>query len=137
MEHYQYLNKFIRYLEGERNLSSYTVRNYRTDLNSYFDFLEDNGLYDLAEIGGKEIKNLLRKYVAWLTTERSIQVTNNQVKHGHDMRSVARKISVLRTFYRFLVREGWLETTPWPDSASPNSTGSFPSSCLLRMLPPS
>ena len=79
MEHNQYLNKFIQYLEGERNLSSYTVRNYRTDLNSYFDFLEDNGTYDLAEIGGKEIKNLLRKYVAWLTTERSIQVTNTRL----------------------------------------------------------
>ena len=126
MEHYQYLNKFIRYLEGERNLSSYTVRNYRTDLNSYFDFLEDNGLYDLAEVGGKEIKNLLRRYVAWLTTERSIKVTNNQVKHGHDMRSVARKISVLRTFYRFLVREGWLETNPVARLRLPKLDRKFP-----------
>ena len=64
-----YLDKFILYLEGERNLSPYTVRNYRTDLIPYFDFLEDNDIYDLGDVD----RNVLRKYVAWLTTERSIR----------------------------------------------------------------
>ena len=117
-----YLDKFILYLEGERNLSPYTVRNYRTDLIPYFDFLEDNDIYDLGDVD----RNVLRKYVAWLTTERSIRVTNSLVKHGHDMRSVSRKISVLRTFYRFLVREGWLETNPVARLRLPKLDKKFP-----------
>ena len=120
MEHY--LDKFILYLEGERNLSPYTVRNYRTDLIPYFDFLEDNEIYDLGDVD----RNVLRKYVAWLTTERSIRITNSLVKHGHDMRSVSRKISVLRTFYRFLVREGWLETNPVARLRLPKLVKKFP-----------
>ena len=120
MEHH--LDKFIQYLEGERNLSPYTVRNYRTDLIPYFDFLEDRDIYDLADVD----RNVLRQYVAWLTTERSIRVTNNQVKHGHDMRSVSRKISVLRTFYRFLVREGLLETNPVARLRLPKLDKKFP-----------
>ena len=42
----QYLAKFIQHLEGERNLSPYTVRNYRTDLAPFFQFVEaeDHGI---------------------------------------------------------------------------------------------
>ena len=118
----QYLKKFIQYLEGERNLSPYTVRNYRTDLLPYFDFLEDNGIHDLADVD----RNVLRQYVAWLTTERSIRVTNETVKHGHDVRSVSRKISTLRTFYRYLVREGWLESNPVARLRLPKQERRFP-----------
>ena len=116
------LDKFILHLEGERNLSPYTVRNYRTDLFPYLNFLEDNGIYNLAQVD----RHVLRKYVSWLMTERRIQVTKGLAKHGHDMRSVSRKISVLRTFYRFLVREGVLETNPVARISLPKLDKKFP-----------
>ena len=102
-----YIEQFSLYLEGERGLSPYTVRNYRTDLFPYLDFLEDRGVDDLAAVN----RNLLREYVFWLNTKRRFSHAGT-IKYGHDMRSVSRMISVLRTFYKFLVREGWVDTNP-------------------------
>ncbi|MCH8086619.1 MAG: site-specific integrase, partial [Chloroflexi bacterium] len=104
----QYLDRFIQHLEGERNLSPYTVRNYRTDLAPFFHFVEAEGVEGLEAVDRK----LLRRYVVWLIQDRPILLTKGTIKRGHAMRSVARKISVLRTFYRFLVREGYLESNP-------------------------
>ncbi|MEE9248791.1 MAG: tyrosine recombinase XerC [Dehalococcoidia bacterium] len=104
----QYLARFIQHLEGERNLSPYTVRNYRTDLAPFFHFLEAEGTGDLEAVD----RRLLRRYVVWLIQDRPILLTKGTIKRGHAMRSVARKISVLRTFYRFLVREDYLESSP-------------------------
>ena len=104
----QHLDRFIQHLEGERNLSPYTVRNYRTDLAPFFHFVEAEGVEGLEAVDRK----LLRRYVVWLIQDRPILLTKGTIKRGHAMRSVARKISVLRTFYRFLVREEYLESSP-------------------------
>ncbi len=104
----QYLKSFIEHLQWERHLSPYTVRNYKTDLLPFFEFLNGEGVRDLAKVDRK----LVRRYVAWLAMERRVRLTNRSVKQGHDTPSVARKLSVLRSFYRFLVRDKLLETNP-------------------------
>ncbi len=116
------LVKFMTYLKGERNLSPYTVRNYRTDLLPCFDFLDDRGIRYLGIVERK----ILRQYVAWLLTERRIPITNGMAKHGHDIRSVSRKISVLRSFYKYLIREDWLETNPVAGLRLPKLDKKFP-----------
>ncbi|MFA5362740.1 MAG: tyrosine recombinase XerC [Candidatus Omnitrophota bacterium] len=89
----RYIEKFIRYLEIEKNYSSHTTLNYKHDLDDFKVFL---GETDIAKVDYL----LLRKYLAVL----------KEKKLGS--RTVARHLSVLRSFFRFLNREGFLKSNP-------------------------
>ncbi|MFQ5934000.1 MAG: site-specific tyrosine recombinase/integron integrase [Dehalococcoidia bacterium] len=104
----QHQKKFIDHLKGERHLSPYTVRNYETDLNPFFEFLQAEGVQNPRFVD----RRMIRRYVAWLAQDRPVRLTKATVKHGHDVPSVARKLSVLRSFYRYLVREKMVEVNP-------------------------
>ena len=89
----RYLEKFLLYLEVEKNYSPHTILNYKIDLKECFTFLKD--------IPVENIKYLdLRRYLA--------QLRNKQLKP----RSLARKLSALRSFFRFLHREGYITDNP-------------------------
>jgi tyrosine recombinase XerC len=94
------IERFVRYLEIEKNYSSHTVLNYRLDLNDFLKFL-----------GGTPVESvdylLLRKYLAIL----------KEKKLGS--RSMARHLSALRSFFKFLTREGFLKTNPILSVSSP------------------
>lgn len=88
----QLLAQYETYLRGQRNLSPKTVFNYLTDIQALGDFLSDRGKQpqDLDRL-------LLRAYVTWLSGL------------GYVKPSIVRKLSVLRSFYQFLEREGLLD----------------------------
>ncbi|MDA1127347.1 MAG: tyrosine recombinase [Chloroflexi bacterium] len=102
-----YLDAFPRYLRGQRGLSENTERVYLADLQSFRQYLvnEDLGLMDMD-------RQILRGYLAWLATE------GRNGDRGFARVSVARKLTVLRTFYRFLVQEGLFRSTPVPSGRS-------------------
>ncbi|MCL0053061.1 tyrosine recombinase XerC, partial [Dehalococcoidales bacterium] len=89
-------NKYINYLEVERNASPYTVRNYRNDLLHFFDFLRGKGIGSLKEVD----KHVLRDYLSSLIGQGLVKA------------SIARKLSAIRSFYRYLLREGMVVTSP-------------------------
>ncbi|MCL0094592.1 tyrosine recombinase XerC, partial [Dehalococcoidales bacterium] len=88
--------KYINYLEVERNASPYTVRNYRNDLLDFFDFLRGKGIGSLKEVD----KHVLRDYLSSLIGQGLVKA------------SIARKLSAIRSFYRYLLREGMVVTSP-------------------------
>jgi len=94
---------YINYLEVERNASPYTVRNYKTDLLDFFNFLREKKVGSLTEVD----KHILREYLSYL-------VGQNIVK-----RSIARKLSAIRSFYRFLQREEIIAVSPVANTTSP------------------
>ncbi|PKB70822.1 MAG: hypothetical protein BZY87_08600 [SAR202 cluster bacterium Io17-Chloro-G6] len=102
-----YLEAFPRYLRGQRGLSENTERVYLADLRSFRQYLakEDLELTDMD-------RHILRAYLAWLATE------GRDGERGFARVSVARKLTVLRTFYRFLVQEGLFRSTPVPSGRS-------------------
>ena len=104
----RYIEKFFRYLEIEKGASPHTLANYRVDLHSFKTFLGDRGLDRVDPL-------LLRRYLAELKAKNFAK------------RSVARRISCLRSFFRFLCREGYLTTNPVSILRSPK---------LDRRLPP-
>ncbi len=95
--------KYRNYLEVEKNASPYTVRNYTTDLNDFFVFLRRCGVASLKDIDRK----VLRDYLADL------------MERGFVKRSIARKLSAVRSLYRYMVREEIVSTNPVKDTSSP------------------
>lgn len=89
----RYLDKFISYLEVEKNYSPHTILNYRIDLEDF-----------LAFIGRTPIESVdylsLRRFLAQL-----------RAKH-YRPRTVTRKLSSLRSFFKFLHREGFVKENP-------------------------
>ncbi len=91
-----YTNKFLNYLAIEKNYSGHTVKNYRTDLNEFDLFLGSQG--------GKDVKDidyfLLRKFLSLLSGKRLSK------------RTLSRKISTLKSFFKFIVREQITKNNP-------------------------
>jgi len=104
-------DKYVNYLEAERRASPYTVRNYTTDLLGFFDFLKTKGVSSLREVD----RHVLRDYLSHLMEEGIVKA------------SIARKLSAIRSFYRYLVREGVVTTSPVASTSSPKLDKRLPS----------
>jgi len=89
----KYIDKFIRYLEIEKNYSPHTILNYKLDLADFAKFISESSIEKVDYL-------LLRKYLAVLK-EKSLGA-----------RSVGRRLSALRSFFKFLTREGLIRTNP-------------------------
>ena len=89
----RYLDKFILYLEIEKNYSPHTILNYRLDLTEFLKFIKQVPIKDIDY-------HLLRKFLAQMRGEQ------------YRPRTLARKLSSLRSFFRFLHRENIIENNP-------------------------
>jgi integrase/recombinase XerC len=101
------IQAFVNFLETERNASRETVRNYRSDLRQVASFLHAarhrSGPVRAARVTTEQI----RAYLHWLD------------RKGEKASSLARKLACLRSFYRFLVREGLVQNNPAEGLKSP------------------
>jgi len=104
-------NKYVNYLEAERNASPYTVRNYTTDLLGFFHFLRDRDIDSLKDVD----RHVLRDYLSYL------------MEKGFVKASIARKLSAIRSFYRYLLREEIISVSPVADTSSPKLDRRLPS----------
>ncbi|MDR0229972.1 MAG: tyrosine-type recombinase/integrase [Flavobacteriaceae bacterium] len=89
------LDSFLEYLEKEKNYSSHTIKAYGEDISSFLLYLKEEGK-----------SNWSIEYVdvrGWIVCLSEEELTN---------RSINRKISALRGFYRFLLRIGEVEVNP-------------------------
>lgn len=107
-----WIDRFQQYLAVERNVSPHTCAAYLRDLAELQAFLATVGEADSAAL--QRIDHLLlRRYLAEL--------------HKKNQRtSIARKLSSLRTFFRYLVREGLLQKTPAEGLATPKRNRYLP-----------
>ncbi|MFH1650724.1 MAG: tyrosine recombinase XerC [Chloroflexota bacterium] len=105
------LTRYTDYLRAERNVSPYTVRNYTSDLMEFFDFLKASGVKSLREVD----RHTVRNYLAHLSDKGIVKA------------SMARKLSAVRSFFRYLVREEEIGANPLAESASPKLDRRLPS----------
>ncbi len=100
-------NRYINYLRAERNASPYTIRNYTNDLlgnykrgaaKGFFQFLALKKIDSLREVD----KHVVRDYISWLMAQGIVKA------------SIVRKLSAIRSFYRYLLREEIIPTSPLP-----------------------
>ena len=102
------LRDFVDHLRLNRNTSVHTSAAYQSDISQLLDFAAHHLKQTPASLRPAELDPLLiRAYIAELH------------RLGQSRASVARKLSSLRTFVRFLRREGWIETDPTALARSP------------------
>lgn len=87
---------FINYLTNEKRYSRHTVTSYKLDLNQFSLFI--NETYDLDLL--KATREVIRSWIVEL------------LKSGVVERTVNRKVSSLRSFYKFMVRNDYLTVNP-------------------------
>lgn len=105
---YNYLQNFIRYLEDEKYYSPLTVKSYKTDLEQLLRFMQEKGN------GNTDQKWILRHFLADLMDK------------GLSRKSIARKISAVRSFFRYLQKEGVIEKGYWADVSTPRMPRNLP-----------
>ncbi|MBR5347496.1 MAG: tyrosine recombinase XerC [Deltaproteobacteria bacterium] len=93
----EWRQRFIEYLRVERNMSLHTLRAYDQDLRGFEQFLATQDLSpEIEEIDAP----MLRNYLAWLHKASARRTT------------IHRKLSALRGFFRFLVRQQAVKSNP-------------------------
>lgn len=106
------IDAFLQYLQYEKNFSSHTFLSYRNDLISFRDYIiEKEKTFDVDKIDS----TLVRGWVLFL------------LDTGHSSRTVNRKLSALKSFYRFLNLKGLCSHNPTKRIVSPKTKKPLPS----------
>ena len=91
------IEKFLDYLQFEKNYSSNTLNAYKRDLTQYNKFVVDyNDKLKIEEVNYKIIRS-------WI-----VKMVNNNVSN----RSINRKVSSLKSFYNFLIKTETINSSP-------------------------
>lgn len=99
---------FLRYLHSIKNASVHTLRNYRLDLESFLAFTETS---DPTKID----KKMVRNYLAYLHGK------------GAKKRTISRRLSSLRSFFKYLLREKVVTSSPLEEFQGPKTEKTLPS----------
>ena len=102
------VTRFLNYLHVERNASDHTCLNYQLDLEQFVRFLGHSRIRRITSLD-------IRRFVAHLSTARASK------------RTIARKLSCLRSFFRYLCREGTLKYNPAAAVPTPKLEHRLPS----------
>lgn len=108
----QSLNSFIHYLSVERGLSPNTLESYERDLTSYLDYLQKRNVRSLAQSDKMHITD----YMLHLKRE------------GKAPSTLARSMAAIRSFYRFLLMEKWIDRDPTAHMSVPKPDKKLPKS---------
>jgi integrase/recombinase XerC len=106
-----YSQRFIQYIQFEKRYSSHTVTSYQNDLDQFFLYLKQE--YQVTEL--KDISYMQVR--SWLV---------QMMEHGITPRSINRKISTLKSFYKFLLREGVVSESPLDKVTAPKMSKRLP-----------
>jgi integrase/recombinase XerC len=120
-EKHPLISQFIHYLSIEKNASPHTCRGYLRDLEEFERFLKDSGTF-LSSRGEVRMENVdrlaIRKYLSFL--------------HRRNKKSsIARKISTLRSFFKYLVKEERISSNPAKTVSSPKVEKMLPTALTV------
>jgi integrase/recombinase XerC len=107
------IDKYLGYLQNERNASPHTLRNYASDLRQFRDFLRHSLAADEVDIAAIDVLQI-RAYLASLFQEQKQKA------------SIARKLAALRAFLKFLVRDGVIDKNAAEFVATPKLSKKLP-----------
>ncbi|MFH2137904.1 MAG: tyrosine recombinase XerC [Candidatus Omnitrophota bacterium] len=103
----RYIDKFLSYLKVEKDSSIHTVINYSVDLKDFASFIQDKDINDIDVLD-------VRKFLVSLRQKNFKKV------------SIARKMACLRSFFKFLCREGHCKSNPMVGLVGPKLDKKLP-----------
>lgn len=107
------LGEFLRHLALERNASAHTVKSYREDLTQALGFFRER--LAAKKVDPKRVTSrVVRAYLAWLHEQ------------GYAKSTVARRLASVRSLFRFLCRQGTLESNPAEGLRGPRQERKLP-----------
>ena len=115
------LNKFLRYLKLEKQYSIHTSTNYKRDINQFKEFLKEQYDYLLNNVE-KISPAVVREYLSTM------------IISGISRRSVARKLSALRSFFKYLFRQGDIQKTPTDNINAPKLNKPLPKFLTIKEI---
>lgn len=105
------IGNFMDYLEFEKRFSVHTLKAYRTDLHQFAQFLRsEEQIEKIHEISSPIIRSWLVKLM----------------EEGIDPRSVNRKITALKTFFKYAMKSKWVSVNPMLKVVSPKIPKKLP-----------
>jgi len=128
------LERYIRYLRAERGYSSHTIRAYQRDVEAFAAYLAagpsalvdpastrialEQTPPDIEQFRGVD-RNVIRSFLAHIQTT------------GDSLRTAARKLASLRSFFGYLCREGLLERDPAAEVRGPRLGRTLPEALTI------
>lgn len=104
-------DSFLDYLQYERNYSEETIKSYREDLRQFEEFARE----EIGDSAPSEVKaELVREWIVSL------------MDRGYTSTSINRKLSSLRSFYKFLLRKGEVCVNPLQKITGPKNKKPLP-----------
>lgn len=103
----RYVDKFMNYLRIEKNVSEHTIINYSLDLGGFSSFLQEKPIGEVDYL-------TVRKFLAVLRSRE------------YSRKTIARKLSALRSFFKFLFKEGYIKTNPLSTISTPKIDKKLP-----------
>jgi tyrosine recombinase XerC len=101
------IDSFIKYLKTERNLADNTLEAYRRDVSQLFIFLKHQDPQKVE-------RNHIRRYLGWLQQQ------------GMDKRTLGRKLSAIKAFFKYALRESAVTANPLLGLRSPKQDKKLP-----------
>ncbi len=114
----QWLDQLLHYLIVEKGLSKNTIEAYSHGLSRFLNHLREKGVQEIRDVGKFDVRGFLLALK----------------KEKLSAKTIVRNLVAIRTFFRFLVQEGILETNPVEDLESPKVAKTLPEILTLKEI---
>ncbi|RKR82226.1 integrase/recombinase XerC [Mucilaginibacter gracilis] len=106
------LEQFIQYLQFEKRFSPHTITAYQHDLDQFFEYTSSSGQLNADATPPDHHIQLLIANLGNITYQDIREWVVQLINNGQTAKSVNRKISCLRTFFKFAMRQGVITNNP-------------------------
>ena len=114
----QLLDQFLHYLVVEKGLSKNTIEAYSHGLGRFLNHLREKGVQEIRDVGKFHVRGFLL-----MLRKRNLST-----------KTIVRNLVAVRTFFRFLIQEGILESNPIEELESPKVAKTLPEILTLREI---
>lgn len=104
-------DRFVDFIRFEKRYSPHTVTAYRSDLDQFYDYLK-------VQFGVVEIREVTHPMIrSWIV---------QMIESGVNPRTINRKLTTVKSYFRFLIKEGWVTQNPMRKVTSPKTSKRLP-----------
>lgn len=137
------IEQFLEYLNSERHFSPFTARCYGVDLRQFAEFLADDAGIDLNEDQNSLPSQFtppnqpgtgLGQHIIQADTLKIRQFLAHLDENDYSAATMARKIATLRSFYKWVHRQGLISTNPMVLIRTPKQAKRLPKSITVEQV---